>query len=242
MFNVPWCVRWLWGILVLSSIIPAYQAQAHRDDYLDETLVYLTLEEAELEAEYWFDYGKDREESHYFFRHHAAIEWGLTDHWMVDGRSTMKSERDGATTFDGGRIETRYRFAEEHLLPLDTALSAELNWERDDQGSINPGVEPRLVLSKDIREKLNLTLNLSEEIPFDSGHPAFLVAAGMRYNWTELVRVGTEWHHDTQDDAGSIIPQIWFALPKGVTVKFGYSAGYDANKEDFSRAAIEAEF
>ncbi len=230
------------GIVFFLFIMSPFQAHAHRDDYLDETLVYLTLEKTELEAEYWFDYGKDDEASDHFFRHNAAIEWGITDHWMVDGRGTIKTVNAGATTFDGGRIETRYRFSEENVHPVDIALSTELNWERSDTGSMDAGIEPRLVLSKDFREKLNLTLNLSEEIPFDAGHAAFLVAAGIRYNWTELIRVGSEWHYDTQDDAGSLIPQIWFALPHGLTVKVGYSAGLGNNPEDFGRIALEAEF
>lgn len=233
---------WWCGILLFSSIASPHVAHAHRDDYLDETIVYLTLEEAEVEAEYWFDYGRDREESNHFSRHNTAIEWGITDHWMVDGRSTIKTTSDGATTLDGGRIETRYRFSEENARPVDVALSAEANWERSDTGSLDPGIEPRLVLSKDIGEKLNLTLNLSEEIPLHAGPAAFLVAAGMRYNWTELVRIGSEWHQDTQDDAGSLVPQIWFALSRGVTVKVGYSTGLENNREDFGRVALEAEF
>ncbi|MDD5688124.1 MAG: hypothetical protein PHE88_09880 [Elusimicrobia bacterium] len=242
MWNVSCKPRWVRGVVLLLLILSVDKAYAHRDDYLDETLVYLTLERAEVETEYWFDYGNNRQNANNFLRHHAAVEWGITDHWMVDGRGTIKSAIGDATTFDGGRIESRYRFAEENALPVDIAISGELNWERNKTGDITSGIEPRVVLSKDFREKLNFTLNMSEELRFNVGTPAFLIAAGIRYNWTELVRIGTELHYDTQDHAGSLIPQVWFALQKGVTAKVGYSAGLDNNYEDFGRLAFEVEF
>jgi len=236
--------RWGWGfaLIVISLLLLPGQARAHRDDYLDETSVFLTLGQDEVETEYWLDYGFDREASAHFFRHHAAVEWGITDHWMVDGRVTLKKVVHAGTIFDGGRLETRYRFGEENEHFLDLAVSTELNWERNEDGDLVGGLEPRLILSKDFHEKLNFTLNLSEEFPFDSGKPAFLLYGGIRYNWTHLVRVGVEWHHDSGAGEGSVIPQVWFALPRGVTIKAGYSAGYAANQEDFTRLALEAEF
>lgn len=229
-------------ILILLSNISAEQALAHRDDYLDETVVFLTLGQDELEVEYWFDYGWDQMESNHFFRHHAAVEWGITEYWMVDGRLTVKDVLHEGTEFDGGRLETRYRFGEENEYPVDFAVSAEFNWERNDRGTIVEGLEPRIIFSKDFHDKLNLTLNLSEEFPFDSGSPAFLISGGMRYNWTGLVRIGLEWHHDTGEVSGSIIPQVWFTPRQDVTVKLGYSAGYENNEEDFVRLALEVEF
>jgi len=226
--------------LLWLAAVPS--VQAHRDDYLDETIVYLTLEQSELEIEYWIDGGRDREYSTDFYRHHAAAEWGITKHWMVDGRITIKSVEGDNTKLDGGRLETRCRFAEEGVLPVDVALSTEVNWERDEEDKIVPGVEPRAILSKDIHEKLNLTLNLSEEILLESGRCAFLVAGGIRYNWTDLLRLGTEWHHNTEEGGGSVIPQIWFAFRSGLTLKIGYSGGYGRNREDYGRIALEAEF
>jgi len=222
--------------------MPVGEAWPHRDDYLDETSVYLTLGQGELEPEYWLDYGHDREEEEHFLRHHAALEWGITEHWMVDGRTTLKDTVHGGVSFDGGRVETRYRFAEENAHFLDLAVSAEMNWERDEEGDLVGGLEPRLIVSKDFRETLNLTLNLSEEFPFDSEKPSFKLAAGVRYNWTDLVRVGMEWHHDSGSGGGSIIPQVWFTPRPDLTVKLGYSVGYRDNREDFARLALEAEF
>jgi len=228
------------AILALPFLLCARKACAHRDDYLDETLVYLTLKQNEVEAEYWFDRGWRSGDRSNFTRHNTAVEWGITDHWMVDGRVTAIS--DDNTRFDSARVESRYRFFDEGERPVDTAVSFEVNSEREPDGSTTVGVEPRVILSKDFGEQLNLTANLSEEIPINSGSPASLVAFGGRYNWTELLRVGSEFQYNFDEHVGSVIPQLWLAFSQDVTVKIGYSIGIDQEPEDFARAALEVEF
>ncbi len=212
---------------------------AHRDDYISETLVYLTLERHELEAEYWLDYGRDSAANADFSRNNFAFEWGITDSWMVDGRGSIVSPDDDSTRFDSARLESRYRFFEEGTLPVDLAASFEVNTEREEDGSTTVGIEPRAILSKDFGEELNLTANLSEEIPLDSGSPKFLLALGARWKWTELLRVGAEFQFNAEDDTGSVIPQVWLTLPYEVTVKLGYAVGIDDEPEDFARLAVE---
>lgn len=229
-------------VLLLSAVAGTGAARAHRDDYLNETLVYLTLERAELEGEYWFDAGSERRGPDGFLRHNAALEWGITDRWMVDGRVTYESPEGEGTAFDSARVETRYRFFEEGTKPVDVAVSFEVNAERELDGSTKTGVEPRLILSKDFAEALNITANLSDEIPLDSGPSAFFVALGARYNWTELFRLGSELQYDFGEGAGQVIPQMWFAFPHDVTLKLGYSFGFDHQPEDFGRIALEIEF
>jgi hypothetical protein len=229
-------------IVMLTLLLFLYpqQASAHRDDYLNETLVYLTLRRGELEAEYWFDRGWRSDDDGNFTRHNAAIEWGITNHWMVDGRITAISDND--TRFDSGRLESRYRFFDEGELPVDLAASFEINSEREPDGSTTVGIEPRVIVSRDIEERLNFTANFSEEIPLDTGTPAFLVAFGSRYNWSNLIRVGSEFQYNFDEHFGSIIPQLWLAFPQDVTVKMGYSARIDQEPNDFVRVALEVEF
>ena len=145
----------IFAILLILVVLHARQASAHRDDYIDETLVYLTLERSELEAEYWFDYGKRSGERSDFYRHNTAFEWGITDSWMVDGRVTAISQGEQGTDFDSARLESRYRFLDEGVLPVDVAASFEVNSERKSDGSTTVGVEPRLILSKDFGEKVD---------------------------------------------------------------------------------------
>ena len=220
------------------------QALAHRDDYLDETLVYLTLEKKEIEPEYWIDAGyKQDEESgkEGFLRHNFALEYGITNRWMVDARGTIKNIEDKKTLFDSGRFETRYRFFEEGAKPIDVAISAEANTERDEHGKMQPAIEPRFIFSKDYKD-LNFTANLPEKIFLRSGELAFVPSLGVRYNMPKLLRLGAEIRFDTRGHEDSVIPQVWFALPHEITLKLGYSFGFNRNEENFGRLAIEKGF
>ena len=231
--------------LLAFSLSFSGSALAHRDDYIDETLVYLTLEKKEIEPEYWIDAGyKHDEESGDdagFLRHNFALEYGITDHWMVDARGTIKNIEDKKTIFDSGRFETRFRFFEEGEKPIDVAISAEANTERDEHGKMQPAVEPRLIFSKDYKD-FNLTANLSEKVFLRSGELAFVPSLGVRYNMPKILRLGTEIRFDTRSHEDSVIPQICFALPYDITIKLGYSFGFNRNEESFGRLAIEAGF
>jgi len=233
------------SLFLLASLLKCELAFAHRDDYLDETLVYLTLEKGEVEPEYWLDAGTRSEEGSdkkmQFLRHNLATEYGITDHWMIDGRFTLEAVRHEETVFQSGRFETRYRFFEEGEKPIDVAVSAEANTERDKENRQQPALEPRLILSKDF-EALNFTLNLPEEIFLRSGELAFVPSFGLRYNATEFLRLGAEVRYDTHAHEDSVVPQIWFAFPHEMTLKLGYSFGFNHNEEDFMRAALEAGF
>src|SRR5215471_12691401 len=77
--------RWMKGRLATALIAIALwlapsRAMAHKDDYLDDTFVYLTLARRELELEYWVDRVEDPTGA----RHTFGVEYGLTDHLMAD--------------------------------------------------------------------------------------------------------------------------------------------------------------
>src|SRR5258708_38745002 len=74
------------------SIISPATLLAHREDYIDETLVFETLEKQALETEYWLDLGNENGSSLGFVRHNASFEYGVTDHWMVDARGTLPAQ------------------------------------------------------------------------------------------------------------------------------------------------------
>ena len=216
------------------------RAYAHREDYIDETLVFVTLERGEIEPEYWFDIGRD--DSQRFMRHHLALEYGITDHWMIDGRATgFHDEEHSGLGFDSARLETRYRFFDEGTLPIDIAVSGEINAARDEQGHDRFGIEPRLILSRDF-QKLNLTLNLAEEVPFSGHSSSFNVRGAWRYDATALFRFGAEIRFDTGEHSVAAIPQIWFAYPHDITFKAGYSYDFGAPHERFLRLTLEVGF
>jgi hypothetical protein len=226
-------------LLVGFSLLPARMALAHREDYIDETLVFQTLEEHAVEPEYWFDYGTRSGTD--FRRHNIALEYGITAHLMIDGRVTVDNPSNSKANFDSARLEIRSRFAEEGDWPIDIALSAEANTRRLENAHYQFGLEPRLVLSKDFA-KLNFTLNAAEELPVNRGAPGVELASGVRYDATQLFRFGSELKYDVHERSGAVIPQIWLAFPHEITFKAGYSKSFDRNREDFVRLVIEAEF
>jgi hypothetical protein len=160
---------------------------------------------------------------------------------MVDGRATMDGPNNDNANFDSARLEVRSRFAEEGDWPIDVAASAEANTRRLENGHYQYGLEPRLILSKDFA-KLNFTLNVAEELPVNRGTPSLEVASGVRYDPTKLFRFGSELKYDVHERSGAVVPQIWLALPREITLKAGYSKGFDCNRENFVRFAVEVEF
>jgi len=226
------------GVLLVFS---ARAGWAHREDYLDETLVFVTLEQGELEPEYWVDYGHRADPPANFIRHHVTLEYGVTAHWMFDGRATIASTVGRATTFDSARLETRYRFGEEGELPVDIALSGEVNTERTEEGARDYGLEPRLILSKDVGA-LNGTLNLPTEISLRQGAVEFLPALGLRYDLSPLIRVGSECQGNPVRQEAVLNPQLWVVLPHEVTLKVGYAYGVGNTTEQFTRIALEVGF
>ncbi len=232
------------SLLVFGSFLAFFAkspaAFAHREDYLDETLVFLTLEEQEVEPEYWLDYGGRSDPQSHFLRHSLALEYGITNHWMVDGRGTVETRLGQETEFASARIESRYRFGEEGERYVDIAVSGDANSERLADGTNQYGFEPRLILSKDL-EALNFTLNVPVELPLDGGPAAFRLNAGARYNAASWIRVGSEMKYDFSTAQGALIPQLWFTFVGSMTIKLGYSQALGQNSENFGRFAIEAE-
>jgi hypothetical protein len=220
---------------------------AHKDDYIDETLVYVTVERSEWELEYWFDLGRistlgSESSRQDFTRHNFALEHGLTDHLMLDGRLTISKLEGQPAVFDSGRLEGRYRFGEEGERPVDIAASAEINTERDENGKQVFGLEPRLILSKDIKAKLNLTLNVPLEIQPGPGSVELVPSFGLRYNASDPLRLGFEARYNSDSRQGAFIPQIWFIPKEGFIIKVALALGLDRNEANFGRIALEAEF
>jgi hypothetical protein len=226
-------------VLCLFFVLSAAAAYATSEDYIDETLVYATVERGAIEPGYWFDIG--RSDSGQFMRHNFVLEYGITDHWMIDGRATVRDEWSDGFHFDSSRLETRYRFFDEGTLPVDIAASGEINSNRDENGRQIVGIEPRLILSKELG-KLNVTLNFAAEFPFNRHNPSIETRGGCEYVVTDFLHFGTELRYDTAQHAVGVIPQIWLTFPHKVTLKAGYSNDFGTMHERFFRTAVVIEF
>ena len=226
----------LTGALLCTTAVSAY---ATEEDYIDETLVFATIERGAFEPHYWFDIGRD--DSGNFMRHSLVVEYGITDHWMVDCRATGIDERGDGFHLDSSHLETRYRFFKEDTLPVDIAASGEINSRRDQEDHQIIGIEPRLILSKDFG-KLNATFNASVEFPFSRHSPTVETRGGLEYDVSEFFHIGSELRYDTEEHAVAVIPQIWLTFPHKVTFKAGYSYDFGATHEKFLRIALVVEF
>lgn len=233
--------------LALSPFAVLAPAFAHKADYIDDTLVFETLETGEVEPEYFLDLGRRTREDASgtsFQRHTIAIEYGITDHWMIDARAAFDADAGSALGIENFHVESRYRFLDEGTLPIDIALSAELFWEAAGAGGDDVyGVTPRLILSKDFGAA-NLTLNLTEEIPLypASSDAELEIALGARYTLSERVWLGSELKYAPDSHEGAVIPQVAFSFPHDITLKVGYSRELERNEESFLRGVFEIEF
>lgn len=228
------------AILLLTPAV----ALAHRDDYLDETFVYVTLGHHEFELEGWAEARRDTDHRTAGW-YTGAFEYGISSHWMADGAAQIFHRGEGFQ-FGRLRLETRARFAEEGRWPVDVAASAE--YEHETKAST--GVEsedvltPRLVLSRDVSRDLNTTLNLDFPVTLSGEREiAFAYAFGVRYPAETTVRVGTELKGNPSEHIATIFPQVWFALPRELTLKFGTGIGLTSRTDRWvARAVAEIEF
>lgn len=236
-------MRTLRPLMALALLLAAPRALAHRDDYIDETFVYQTLEALEVEPELWAEVwlGRGREPLGVYT---GALEFGITDRWMADAALQWVHEA-GGVALGRIRLETRYRFAEEGAWPVDVATS--LEYEREGAAFTGAEVEhtltPRLVLSRDVVPKLNTTLNLDLPVRLSGEREvSFAYALGLRYPDAGFVRAGVELKHDVLERRARVMPQVWFALPAETTLKLGLGVGLTHNEPLFTgRVALEVE-
>ena len=213
---------------------------AHKDDYLADTFVYVTLDGGELELEYFLD-------GHFDPRalgHHFGAEYGFTNHLMGDVAARWLQNSGGPTFFHEGFVEVRYRFGEENQYIVDPAVSLEYHFEKDpDTAQPHHLLEPRLVLSKDFGG-CNLTLNVSYAVDLDTpkaSAPEF--AVGFRSPAFGPFQAGLELRRElVTENATNLIPQVWMHLSEDAYLKLGVAKNLAGGHESFVRLALEVEF
>lgn len=226
-------------------------AFAHRDDYLNETFVFQTLEAGEFEPELLVDHAPRSDGREPFQLYGVAFEYGVTKHWMVDAFAGWLDPANRGPEFRRFRAETRVRFGEEGERAVDVAASFEVEYERAPASGADAEQEyaltPRLVLSRDLGADFNITLNLDLSLelhPHHSGRwkPGYAVA--FRYPREALLRYGAEVRQDFGEERESLlVPQIWISLPHDATFKLGGGVDLDGPaRQHFWRMVFEIEF
>lgn len=218
-------------------------ACAHRDDYIDETFVYTTLARNEFELELWGEGrgGEGRPPSSWYTN---AYEYGITSRWTIDGAGQWTRDHD-PLRFGRLRLESRYRFSEEGKLPVDLAASAEYERERlASMAGAEETLTPRIVVSRDLLSRFNTTLNLDFPISLQGENNAsFAWSLAARYPDEAFARYGVELKQHAALHQAVAFPQVWFALPRQMTLKLGVGIGLTPQTDPVvGRAALEAEF
>lgn len=212
---------------------------AHRDDYLDETFVYRTVERGVTEVEPAFD-SRSRPDGRDFRRYRLGVEHGFTDRFMLDGFASVDDARRSGSELGLWRLETRYRFGEENPHGVSPAVSLEYE---DDRLERDRRLTPRLILNRDF-EQFNATLNLFREIEVSgAAGSAWGYSLGSRYGDEEArVRYGVELKQTFGREArGIVIPQLFIKLAEGVDAKIGYARALTRRSESFVRLLFEFE-
>jgi hypothetical protein len=219
-------------------LLPA-ALHAHKDDYLGDTFVFLTLEARELELEYWLDAQDDPRS----LLHTLGAEYGLTNHLMADVSARWLEAEGGPTAFREGFLELRYRFGEEGRHVIDPAASVEYEIRRAPDGTRRKLLEPRIVLSRDFAG-WNATLNIFYAIVLDeTSRSAFEGAAGVRSPAFGRWSGGVELRREVAlENETLVIPQVWFRISPEAYVKAGGGKNLAGEKNAFLRIAFEIEF
>jgi hypothetical protein len=179
--------------LALAALLLAPAARADR-----RTLIraneYMTQPQGNLELEFWNDVAAP---SRGGFDQAATVqrielEYGVTDHWDLALYHVFAQDPGASFRFDSWRLETRYRFLEKNVLPVDVMLYFEVERPAD---FTQPWVtEEKLILEKDFG-RFGLVANLVfEQKPFhgNQGHGIEL-DLGARYEVVPQLRLGGEF-------------------------------------------------
>jgi hypothetical protein len=226
------------GAAALVLLLYPGVLRAHKDDYLADTFVFLTLEARELELEYWLD----AENGPRGLLHTTAAEYGFTDHLMGDVSARWLQREGGPLTFREGFLELRYRFGEEGRHVIDPAASLEYEVRRGVDGTRRELLEPRVVLSRDCAG-WNATLNLFYAIVLDEPRrSAFEGAAGLRSPTFGPWSAGIEIRREVALESETlVIPQLWFRISPEAYIKAGGGKNLAGEKNAFVRIAFEIE-
>lgn len=164
-----------------------------------------TGERGETEVKIYNDVGKLQDNSN-FTAQLLEFEYAVTDKWITAAYLESHSQSDQNWSFDGFRLETRYRLFD-YGTPLNPVLYLEYvnvkesalyirevvgRTDEEEEGGIeDPNereseIESKLILGEDISNKLRLGFNWINDVDLKSGKWEFGYAAGLTYTLFEI--------------------------------------------------------
>jgi len=180
-------------------------AEADQKSYV-WTVEYLTLPKGGFEAEYSLtvktaDFHRSDTTG---YEHRVELEYGITDHWDAALYQIAAKAAGESLSYEGMKIETRYRFGERGRYIVDPLLYLEYTLDVHDEDAI----EAKLVLAKDIGN-LNIVYNQIIEAELGrSGEVEHEYAAAVSYAVHHAVRIGVETKGSYSEREYAIGPTI----------------------------------
>lgn len=244
------------GISALAALLVALPARADRRTLI-RAYEYQTQPKDNLELEIWNDLAVPKADvggiADTQITQRVELEYGLTDHWDIalyhvftSGGPKLASGDHPGFGFDSWRVETRYRFAEKNVWPVDVMVYFEL--ERPANFEEGFEAEEKLILEKSFG-RLALVSNLVAEQKLLNGQGyAMELDLGARYEVAPQLRLGGEFWvtrdisrggvSDTQAFVGPSIsfaaPRFWLQLGTG----FGLTGVADTETRAFVRSVL----
>jgi hypothetical protein len=141
---------WLLALLAVGTLASPAAARADYKAFA-HVYPYFTQPEGGKEIEAWTSF-ETAELSHTatstLIQQTFEVEYGITDHWDISFYFVLSQAPAESLVIDSYRFETRYRFAEKGVWPVDTEIYGEV--ERPADLNLPFELEGKLILAKDV--------------------------------------------------------------------------------------------
>lgn len=191
--------------VALLAIVVGWALPARADRRIfGYTYPYMTLPEGGFELEHYTDARiwdelddpatpNDVETDYEIdWKHQVEAEYGITDHWDFGLYQVLRQKPFDSFRYEGMKLRTRYRFAEEGQLFVDPALYVEAGFFGDEVS-----LEQIVILGKRFgRLEVDLNLKFEEKFQVKGGDEwefEFFPSLGVGYHITEWVALGVEY-------------------------------------------------
>jgi hypothetical protein len=199
------------SLIATAALLCASPARADRRTLI-RAYEYMTQPQGNLELEIWNDVEAPRSGfTDATIVHRLELEYGITDHWDAALYHVFESAPGAGTRFDSWRLESRYRFAEKGVWPIDTMVYLEVERPADFAESFEG--EAKLILEKSFGNFAVVGNLVYEQQLFSAGDfHAFEIDLGARYEVSPALRLGAEvW--TTRDTTHGATEKRYFAGP-----------------------------
>ena len=225
------------SLITVTALFCAAPARADRRTLI-RAYEYMTQPRGNLELEIWNDVAAPSSGfSDAAILHRIELEYGLTDHWDAALYHVLSTAPGAGTKFDSWRLESRYRFAEKDVWPVDTIAYLEVERPADFAEAFEG--EAKLILEKSFGNLAAIGNVVWEQQLFHSGaFHALEIDLGGRYEVSPALRVAVEaWtRRDTVQGAtvtnyfagpsiSAASSRFWLQLGAGFGLKIGDAPG-----------------